>query len=338
MRIVFFTPTHQSLARGNTVTVNRWTEGLRSRGHAVLIVENDQIDMARNFAPTILHAHHAVHCGPTALDLSRDLPDAALIVSLGGTDLNGPADGPHEAGRQALEGADAIVGPFATDGVRLREAFPACAPFHVVPRGVASRSTQVHPFGQPLKAAVIGGVRPVKGQLDALTWLAQLVEQGIVINMVFAGPIVDQDYGDRFKQACGAAAHADYLGQLAPAAVETLIQGSDVILNCSLSEGASNVILEALAAGRPVAARCVAGNRELLGPAPPATRHLIQDGAAGLAAWCAWLRELPHHTAETIAHLARDFVYRHHSTQRELDALVRVYGDVSLTPPSKAFP
>jgi len=325
LRIALFTPTHQSHARGNTVTVNRWAEGLTSRGHDVLIVESDEIEAARRFTPTIIHAHHAVHCGPAALALSSELPAAALIVSLGGTDLNGAADGPEEAGRQALEGADAIVGPFAADGVRLREAFPACAPFHVVPRGVAIKTTRVRPFGSPLKAVIIGGIRPVKGQLDALTWLTHATDHGVAIRMVFAGPIIDQDYGERFKRACEMHAAADYLGELAPDEVERLLLDCDFLLNCSLSEGASNAILEAMAAGRPVAARDVQGNRHLLGPAPSTIRHLIQSDAGGMVAWCDWLSELPRQAPEKIMHQAQEFVSRHHSRQGELEALLGVY-------------
>jgi glycosyltransferase involved in cell wall biosynthesis len=325
LRIVFLTPTHQSTARGNTVTVNRWEAGLRKHGHEVVVIENDEGASVKSMAPDILHAHHAVHCGPIAVDLAKSLPDTKVVISLGGTDLHGPTGSPADEGRLALAAADAIVGPFAADGEKLQAAFPECLRFHVVPRGVALRTSEPKIPGSLMRGAVVGGIRFVKGSIAALAWRAKTEAHGFELHLDFAGPLIEAEYSEKFLKACEQDPHANYLGELSPDETARLMQDSDFLLNFSESEGASNAILEALAAGRPVAARAVPGNIDLLASATRDIAHLIEPDATGLKSWFSWLEKLSMRSPEESYNQARKFVTSNYSCEIEIEALLKVY-------------
>ncbi len=328
MKIVFLTPTHQSTARGNTVTVQRWTAGLRKRGHTVTILENSESEQVPSLAPDIIHAHHAVHCGPTALALKNRIKDARLVISLGGTDLHGPQGSPQEQGRQALASADAIVGPFAQDGQKLEAAFPECDNFHVVPRGVFLPPPEFHPFHRPLRGVVVGGIRQVKGQLEAIAWQEQARTEGLHFTLTIAGPVIDQKYGEKVQQAVEAQDDTRVLGALSPRATQELIRQCDFLLNSSENEGASNAILEALALGRCVAARRNPGNTGLLESAPEDFAHLIDPTPQGLKTWFSWLKGLSHRDPQQLGNKARKYASHHYGLEREMNALLEVYENV----------
>ncbi len=328
LNIVFLTPTHPSTARGNTVTVQRWCAGLWARGHQVKVLENGDLDQLKATPPQILHAHHAVHCGPAAAAFVRQHPQVRLVISLGGTDLHGPDGSPQAAGRDALSRAHAIVAPFAADGEKLRRCFPECTSFFVVPRGVALRSSGPHALSPPLRGLVLGGIRPVKGQLDAVAWQEALGQAGMDLVLEFAGPTIDPEYGTRLIRACSRKATLNYLGVLDPRATANVLEDCDFLLNSSLSEGASNAILEALASGRPVTARDVPGNRQMLENAPPSIAHLLRPDAVGLVSWQHWLKGLLRADPDHLAQKAQSFVAQHHDPEKEIDALLNVYHQI----------
>lgn len=328
MNIVLLSPTHQSSARGNTVTVDRWARGLRARGHGVTVLENHQSARIIELEPDVLHAHHAVHCGPTAIHIAERLAGTAVVVSLGGTDLHCRQPRLAPEARHSLAQADAVVGPFAEDGAKLRSLLPGSARFHVVPRGVLPRRHAVPPgLEPPLHGVVLGGIRPVKAQLDALRWQRALGRLGVAIRLSFAGPVVDEDYGRQLQAGVDATSSATWLGILEREAAAELIDEADFLLSSSLSEGASNAILEALASGRPVCARRAPGNTQMLDSAPDACAHLVDDDEAGMAALAAWLKRLGSGdiAGASAFTAARDFVTRRHHAADELDALCAAY-------------
>jgi glycosyltransferase involved in cell wall biosynthesis len=106
------------------------------------------------------------------------------------------------------------------------------------------------------------GIRPVKGNLEALKLLERIYPMRPSIRAVYAGPALDKDYAARFEQEVERLhAFARWLPPIHFQAMRSAYRGADVILNFSFSEGISNVLLEAKAVGKPILASNIPGNR-----------------------------------------------------------------------------
>ena len=106
------------------------------------------------------------------------------------------------------------------------------------------------------------GVRPVKGNLEVLLRLEKVFLQRPSIRAVFVGSALEKEYSARFEQEIGRLhSFARWLPPILPQAMCSAYQGADVILNGSFSEGLSNVLLEAKAAGKPILASNIPANR-----------------------------------------------------------------------------
>ena len=79
------------------------------------------------------------------------------------------------------------------------------------------------------------------------------VRVGMRVRAVFAGPVLDEEYGGRFAGEIGRlASFARWLPAIDPREMAAAYDEVDVVLNTSFSEGLANTLLEAMAAGVPV--------------------------------------------------------------------------------------
>lgn len=320
MKILLVAPEHANRARGNTVTVERWRDGVAATPHAIEVTTPSALDDAAN--ADVIHAHHAVHCGPAAMR-AADRIGARLVVSLGGTDLN---EGPDDRAAAVLRRADVVVGPFASDADRLEAALGRRPVFVTVRRGVVIGGFSPLPrCGDQVEVLMVGGVRPVKGQRDAVAWLRALADQGVRTRLSLAGPVVDDVYGAALLGDLEGTPHR-MLGELDPDGVADEMARCHVLLNSSLHEGASNAILEAWAAGRPVAARSAPGNRELLAPAPEDAAVLFEAAdLSPLARFLATLRDARPADRTRIAATAHAWARSAHDAGDEIEELLGAY-------------
>jgi glycosyltransferase involved in cell wall biosynthesis len=107
------------------------------------------------------------------------------------------------------------------------------------------------------------GVRPVKGNLECLLALERVHAIRPKIRFAAAGPAVDAEYTLRFERELDRLkTFARWIGSVSPAAMRSAYEASDIVLNASFSEGLSNSMLEAMAAGKPILASDIPGNRE----------------------------------------------------------------------------
>ena len=96
--------------------------------------------------------------------------------------------------------------------------------------------------------------------LERINRLAEGVRPNI--RVVFAGPTLDAAYTARFEQeVLRLNTFARWIPLIPPEAIRSALETADVVLNSSFSEGLSNSLLEAIAAGRPVLASDIPGNR-----------------------------------------------------------------------------
>jgi len=130
--------------------------------------------------------------------------------------------------------------------------------FHVSGRDRARAS-----LGLPQGAQIVGTVGrlvPVKDQATLVDAVAELVKSGVAATLVIAG-----DGPERARLEARAVERGVDLRLLGYRPdVEQVLAALDVFVLSSTSEGLSNTILEAMAAGRPVVATRVGGAEEMI--------------------------------------------------------------------------
>ncbi|MGH8459802.1 MAG: glycosyltransferase [Nevskiales bacterium] len=109
-----------------------------------------------------------------------------------------------------------------------------------------------------------GGIRAVKDPMFLLRAFGRLHASHPEARLLFVGPILERGYGRRFRSALRRTTGAAYRPAVTPRDMPCLYAAADAVVNSSVSEGMSNSLLEAMAAGVPVLARANAGNRAVV--------------------------------------------------------------------------
>ena len=119
------------------------------------------------------------------------------------------------------------------------------------------------PSGAPLVGAV-GRLNPIKGHTYLVAAWPHVVARTPEARLLLVGPARDVDRARLEEQArgTGCADRIHFLGQRRD--VPRILPQFDVVALPSLTEGFSNVIIEAGAAGRPIVATRVGGNPEAI--------------------------------------------------------------------------
>jgi glycosyltransferase involved in cell wall biosynthesis len=296
-KLLILTPTALPAVTGNAMTAERWRRSLVGMGLDVRVFATEGCgagDLARDiarFRPDVVHVHNAYRAGgllpQTALKKTwESLP---LVVSPSGTDMN--IESRRHAGREivrtVLDRADAIIVQSEEGRARLREVVPECmARVFFAPKSFVWLGEEA----QDLRAAcgfgadcvlffMPAGIRPVKGNLECLLGFETVHGLRPRARIVFSGPPLDGKYEARFrKETERLRGIACWIPPITPAAMRSAYESADVILNGSFSEGLSNVLIEGKAAGRPLLASDIPGNRwPVLGDAGDAPMGLLFD-------------------------------------------------------------
>lgn len=171
--------------------------------------------------------------------------------------------------------------------------------FLVIPNGVSlPAAVERVSAGGVVRIGCLGNIRPVKGYEHLLAALALLRERGDW-ETVIAGRVLDPEYARGLEESVlelGLAGRVSFSGEAADPA--DFLRGLDIFVLPSLSEGFSNSLLEALAAGLPVVAAAVGGNPEVIRPGtdgllvPPADARALARALEGLLDSAAFRAEL----------------------------------------------
>jgi len=336
-RVAILAPFAPPSVRGNAVTVARIARGLTERGVPLrvwdlsVLAEASVATEVEAYRPALVHAFHAHRAGRLALALARRL-EIPLVVTFTGTDANHDLFDTERAPavRRVLEGAARLTVFHASIGDRVAAVLPDLrARLVVVPQSVGLVAHE--PFDLrarwPLPSGVVAfllpaAIRPVKDPMLPLAPLERLSTRFPEIRMIYAGPLLDPGVGEALLRRLASLPWARHIGTVPHAQMASLLAQSDVVLNCSLSEGGmANSVLEALAAGRAVLASDIEGNRSLVENG--VTGVLFRDEAefevrAAELAGDPGLRE-------RLGQAGRELVARDYPLSREIDGYRDVY-------------
>jgi glycosyltransferase involved in cell wall biosynthesis len=280
LRVAILTPFAAPSVRGNAITVERIVTGLRERGVEVVAwdfsrrEEPEILAEVEAWRPGVVHAFHAFQTGPTGLRLARRL-EVPLVVTLTGTDANHALLEPDRAPlvRRVLEGAAAVTAFDASIGERVAAVLPDVRPrLATVPQAVRFPATRPFDLAErwPLPPDRVlfllpAGIRQVKDPRRLLSPFDRVVAAEPRVRLLYVGPVLDPAEGDALARGLAGRPWARHLGAVEHAVMPAVLAASDIVVNCSLSEGGmANSVLEALALSRAVLAADIPGNRALV--------------------------------------------------------------------------
>jgi len=88
----------------------------------------------------------------------------------------------------------------------------------------------------------------------------QVITHSSDVLLAFCGPIIEEEYSQRFLSALEARPWARYLGAIPTQAMASAMREADVVVNNSQTEGLANSLLEASTLGVPILAHKIPGN------------------------------------------------------------------------------
>jgi glycosyltransferase involved in cell wall biosynthesis len=281
-RVVVLTGRFKGLARRDEdqgITIHR-VPGLRRRRDRSNVVEMASFLAAGlMFLPTIFRTHRvdgaivffSMPCGPIGL-LGRWICGVPYIISLRGGDVPGAEpslDFLHRflrpIRRTILKNSIAIVAN--SNGLRKMAETADPFPVQVIPNGVDTEFFTPPPSkparnNNVLRILFVGRFRQQKNLPFLFRQLARLPPTTFELHLVGDGPEKQRLEGLARKLAIASA--VTWHGWISPGALPQIYQSADCLVNPSLYEGMSNVVLEAMACGVPVIASRVPGNDELV--------------------------------------------------------------------------
>ncbi len=298
-RLLILLPCAANAARGNVTSAERLAKGLKRHNFETVIAEAAALGAAEiatealpdGFSPDVILAIHAENSGPHAQALAKTL-EVPYLVMFSGTDLGGK---PRKEGLVAVQGSAACVALGQSSADRAAEYYPSSIEklFVIAQSAVMSSGRPVIPENlpelpdDPAMILVPAGIRKVKAQLRILKAMQSLAEAYPELRVWFAGPILEQGYGDEFQAKVTQTPWAEWLGEVPHEQMPYLYRKARVVLSASRAEGgAPNALLEAAIYSAPVAASNIPAHKELKNGA-----HRFGDDASMRRTVGKWVRE-----------------------------------------------
>ncbi len=228
----------------------------------------------------VLHAHCAY---PDAVGVAHAASVLGLpfVVTAHGSDINVAARLPLVRGQLvwALRRAGAVIAVSAALGEKIRELAPQaadrvvqipCAAANPVLFGVRDSHAARRRLGLENDARVVlfvGRLVPIKGADSLLRAWQQLSVRGRIgarDRLVIIGDGPERAGLEAFSRTHGLAGSVQFLGVMAQESIPEWMSAATLFCLSSLNEGTPNVVIEALASGRPVVATRVGGLPEII--------------------------------------------------------------------------
>lgn len=265
MKIAIFSAATRETRSGNWVTASRWAGLLREAGHrAEILHEIDEIDHCE---ADVLIGLHARRSGLAVIRFRKLFPQGHAIVALAGTDLYGdlsPTRKRHS--RTAVKALDAchqiiLLQPLMAK--RLKPSWNAKSSVVMMDVIPDIRSLK-RKLNQPMLACVVGHLRHEKDPFRAAMAVRKL-PRGVEVKVIHAGIALSASFQNRAESEGQRNANWNWLGSISHREVARLMRRCDLLINTSRSEGAPNVLFEALSVRLPVIASRIDGHVGVLG-------------------------------------------------------------------------
>lgn len=176
----------------------------------------------------------------------------------------------------------------------------------------------------PLRLAAIGRFVEQKGQMVLVRTMAEVVQSRPEVQLVLIGDGEMRAGLEVAIAAAGLQGNVTLTGWLSEAGVRAELAASHALVMPSFAEGLPMVVMEAMAAARPVLATYIAGTPELV--LPGETGWLVPAGEAGILAEA--IVELAQVSPERLAAmgaLARERVLERHDSDIEAGRLADLF-------------
>lgn len=276
MRIHIVTPAPPGSLHGNRVTALRWQRQLRALGHRASIGEGWDGEDAQ-----LLVALHAMRSQPAIAAFRHAHPARPVVLIMTGTDLyrDLPAGGePAARALASMHAADRLV-------LLQEEALEQ------LPAALRARAVVIHQSVPPLRrqppprrsflVSVIGHLRDEKDPLCIVRALHHL-PPATDLRVVQLGKAMDEHYRAEATAAMRQDARYQWLAERPHRDALRWLARSHLMVITSRMEGGAHVVSEAIAAGVPVLASDIPGNRGLLGAGYPGYFAAGDDAALAL--------------------------------------------------------
>lgn len=303
MHVALLSPYAPDVPGGNVTAMARLVAGLRELGHqATLLLPDGRPAPGETLTrPDLVHGFNLSRTGPVAVRLAESW-GVPVVLTLTGTDGNIDLLDPERRSHVLahLARADGVVALTTEQLHAVRQiSGMALQAAEVIPQAIwigdqPYRFRVLNGFEEDAFVVLLpAGLRRVKAPHLALEAqrLRQVDEPEWELALI--GPVLEDDYAGELLDRMEHFPHARWCGPMPWERMGACYRESDVVLNTSESEGASNTILEAQCAGVPVLARANEGNRAL-----------IEDGIDGL------LFESSSELARQMSRLQRDGALR----------------------------
>lgn len=259
LTIAVVTPARRSSHNGNRVTALRWSAHLRALGHHVSLAEEWS-----GRPCDLLVALHATRSHASIVRFREARPSAPLVVGLGGTDLYEDLPRSPEA-RRSLELATRVTLLQPLGVARLApevraKARPIFQSAHAAPAIPAPPGV--------VQACLLAHLRAVKDPFLAAAAARRLGTRSRV-RVVHLGAALDAGAAERARGEARENPRYEWRGDRPRREALGVLAGSALLLVTSRSEGGSNAVSEAIAAGVPVLSTRIEGSVGVLGESYP---------------------------------------------------------------------
>lgn len=230
----------------------------------------------RAFAPDVVLGYWVYPDGYAALRCARELGVPCVVGALG-SDIHVRSGTNASLTRKTIAGADALITVSDAMGAAAIRDFAADpARTHTVVNGF--NTSVFRPMDQTAVRArlgidndtrliaYVGRFVEAKGMRELVAAFGSLAASDPAVRLVLIGEGVMEAELRQLVAVAGLADRIAFPGGMEPAQVAEWICASDVLTLPSWSEGYPNVVVEALACGRPAVATDVGGTREIIGP------------------------------------------------------------------------
>ena len=232
--------------------------------------------VVKHFDPHIVHSYGFSGDVVAAL-LRLGGARARIITSRRGEERSGRRQAIRRLANRLSERI-VCVSPETAAFVRATES-PAPHLIEIIPNGVAPHpiANRRPPLDRPIRFGALGTVKPIKGP-DLLVDAFMQFSPERPVELVIAG-LIDRPWAEALRDRARSDTRIRFVGRTSTP--RDFLSELDVFVLPSRSEGMSNALLEAMAAGLPCIATDVGSNRTVLCPDSAPAAGLITQATAG---------------------------------------------------------